>query len=172
MTARLAANQWRAPAAAQDSHEVLLEGQGENRWFYGGGVHTWKVTAADSQGSVAIFEDTLDGGKVTPLHTHPESDETVYVIEGEILIYRDGNPCTVGEGGMVFTPRGVPHANTVTSEKARILSVVTPGERTEAFYRKASVAGESGSVDFSKIAHAAQETGATVIVGPPPFARP
>ena len=29
-------------------------------------------------------------GKMTPLHTHPESDETMYVLEGEILMHLDG----------------------------------------------------------------------------------
>jgi quercetin dioxygenase-like cupin family protein len=150
---------------------VRDEGQGETLWFYGGGVHTWKVSAEDSHGSVGIFEDRMERGKMTPLHTHPESDEAVYVVEGEILIHGDGTPRTVGKGGVVFTPRGVPHAFMVTSETARILSIVTPGERTEAFYRQASIAGESGPVDFGRVGQAAQDTGATLIMGPPPFAR-
>jgi quercetin dioxygenase-like cupin family protein len=151
---------------------VQDEGQGEKLWFYGGGVQTWKVSAGDSQGAVGVFEDRMARGKSTPLHTHPESDETVYVIEGEILIHGDGSPRTVGKGGVVFTPRGVPHAFMVTSEWARILLIATPGERAEGFYRSASVAGESGPVDFNKVGEAAQETGATVILGPPPFPRP
>ena len=149
---------------------VCDEGQGEKLWFYGGGVHTWKVRAEDSRGALGLFEDTMERGKMTPLHSHPESDETVYVVEGEILIYGDGTPRTVGAGGMVFTPRGVPHAFVVTSERARILLIMTPGEGTEDFYRKASTAGESGPVDFARVGQAAQETGATLILGPPPFA--
>src|SRR6476660_6085327 len=129
---------------------VRNDGEGEKLWFYGGGVHTWKVTAEDTDGMLGIFEDTLERGKTTPLHKHPESDELIYVLEGEILIYAEGNPRTVGQGGVVFTPRGVPHALVVTSERARVLSMVTPAARIEPFYRKASTLGESGPIDFGK----------------------
>ena len=144
----------------------------EKLWFYGGGVHSWKVTAEETPGSVGIFEDVLERGKTTPLHTHPDSDEIVYVLEGEILVHNDGNPRTVREGGVVITPRGVPHALLVTSARARILAITTPATKMEAFYRKASTPGETGPVDFGKIGEAAKETGATVILGPPPFAKP
>jgi quercetin dioxygenase-like cupin family protein len=150
---------------------VREAGEGEKLWFYGGGVHTWKVTAEETHGSVGVFEDALERGKTTPLHTHPESDEIVYVLEGEILVHADGNPRTVGAGGVVINPRGVPHAFVVTSERARILSIMTPAARTESFYRKASTPGESGPIDFGQVGAAAKETGATIILGPPPFER-
>ena len=151
---------------------IRNDGEGEKLWFYGGGVHTWRVTAQETQGMVAILEDLLERGKTTPLHTHPESDEIVYVLEGEILAYANGNPRTVGKGGVLFNPRGVPHAIVVTSERARVLSIISPATQAEAFYRKASTPGESGPVDFGKVGAAAKETGATVILGPPPFAKP
>lgn len=150
---------------------VRADGEGEKLWFSGGGVHTWKVSAAETQGAVGIFEDVLERGKTTPLHVHPDSDEIVYVLEGEILIHDEGTPRTVGRGAVVLNPRGVPHAFVVTSERARILSIMTPGAQPEAFYRKASAPGESGPVDFRVVAAAAKETGATVILGPPPFAK-
>lgn len=151
---------------------VRNAGEGERLWFHGGGVHTWKVTAEETHGALGVLEDSLERGKTTPLHSHPDSDEVVYVLEGEILVHDDGNPRTVGAGGVVINPRGVAHAFAVTSERARILSIMTPATRTESFYRKASTPGESGSVDFTKVGQAAKETGATVILGPPPFAKP
>jgi quercetin dioxygenase-like cupin family protein len=151
---------------------IRNDGEGEKLWFYGGGVHTWKITAQETHGMLSILEDTMERGKVTPLHMHPESDEIVYVLEGEILVHNGGSPRTVGKGGVVFNPRGVPHALVVTSERARVLAIITPGTTTESFYRKASTPGESGPVDFGKIGQAAKETGATIILGPPPFAQP
>ena len=150
---------------------VCAAGEGPRYWFYGGGVHLWKVSGEETKGGVAVFEDTLERGKTTPLHQHPGSDEIIYVLEGEILIHNGGNPRTVGTGGVVMTPRGVPHAFVVTSERARILAIVTPAAEVESFYRRASTVGESGPVDFAKVGAAAKETGATVILGPPPFAK-
>jgi quercetin dioxygenase-like cupin family protein len=151
---------------------VREDGIGEKLWFYGGGAHLWKVTAEETNGAVAVFEDNLERGKMTPLHAHPDTDEIIYVLEGEILLHTVGPARKVGQGGVVCNPRGAPHAFIVTSERARILAIVTPGTGSEEFFRKASVPGETGPVDFAKVGAAAVETGATVILGPPPFAKP
>jgi quercetin dioxygenase-like cupin family protein len=153
---------------------VKAEGEGEKRWFLGGGVLTWKVNAEEANGAFFVAEDNLVKGKTTPLHRHPNEDELVYVIDGEILLYDpDGEPRRVGRGGVVMNPRGIAHAFTVVSETARILFIQTPGT-AEAFYRGASVAmpenGE-GPVDFKKLGEVAKATGVTEILGPPPFKR-
>src|SRR6187200_1712653 len=102
---------------------VRADGEGERLWFYGGGVHTWKATAEETNGAFLIFEDSLTRGKTTPLHRHPDQDEVVYVIEGEILHSGDGVERRVTRGATIVTPRGVPHAFVVVSETARILVV-------------------------------------------------
>ena len=53
-------------------------------------MHTWKATAEETGGAFLLFEDVMEQGKMTPLHTHPEADETMYVLEGEILMHLDG----------------------------------------------------------------------------------
>src|SRR3954471_8276207 len=73
---------------------------GQRRWFYGGGVHTWKATAEETDGAFLLFEMELEQGKLTPLHTHPDSDETMYVLEGEIVVHLDGAEHRVSEGGL------------------------------------------------------------------------
>lgn len=151
---------------------VCAEGEGEKRWFYGGGLHTWKATAEQTGGAFFVFEDALTRGKTTPLHRHPDQDEIVYVIEGEILYSGAGSEHRVRRGGTIVTPRGTPHAFVVVSETARLLFLQTPGTG-QPFYRNASEpAGEAdGLVDFAKIGAAARETGATEVLGPPPFAK-
>jgi quercetin dioxygenase-like cupin family protein len=150
------------------------EGDGERRWFYGGGVHTWKATTEETGGAFLLFEDHMDQGKRTPLHTHPDSDETMYVLEGEILMHMDGAEHRVGAGGLAVAPRGVPHAFLVVSTTARLLCLHTPGS-CQAFYWDASEpvdAGEpAGPVDFSRVQASAAQNGGIVILGPPPFAR-
>jgi len=106
---------------------IRSEDEGEKRWFYGGGVHTWKARSEETDGAFLLFEDRMEQGKMTPLHTHPDSDETMYVLEGEILIHMDGQEHRVSAGGLAVAPRSVPHAFLVLSDVARLLCLHTPG---------------------------------------------
>lgn len=157
------------PSLVRHAHE------GERRWFFGGAVLTWKASAAETGQAFLLWEAVMEQGKVTPLHTHPDSDETFYVLEGEILVHLDGTEHTVGSGGVMFAARGVPHAFKVLSPTSRMLSLATPG-CCEQFYLDASVPlapGESaGEVDFAKVHAAAAKNSGIEILGPPPFALP
>ena len=151
---------------------VRQDGEGERLWFYGGGVHTWKATQKETRGSFILFEAVMTRGKVTPLHTHP-CDETMIVLEGELLVHVQGDEYVVGRHGVLMAPRGVPHAFMVTSETARMLVLETPGS-SEAFYRGASVAATqdilvAAPVDMARVQQSAMENGGIEIVGPPPF---
>lgn len=145
--------------------------EGEQRWFCGGGLHTWKVTASESDGAFLMWESLEDAGKATPVHLHAGADETFYLLEGEVVLYLDGETRPVHTGGVAVIPRGIPHAFRVISPQARMLWVHTPGG-AEAFYREASdpvVAGEQRPpVDFGRVKAAAQSTGGAEILGPPP----
>ena len=151
---------------------VRDSGEGEQRWFYGGGRHTWLATSEETAGSFLLFEFTGQQGKVTPVHIHPASDETFYVLDGDILLDLAGERRQLSTGGVVVIPRGMSHAFMVTSPEARLLTIQTPGTG-EAFFRLASEPAPPGSlpipVDFDRIADAARQTGAVEILGPPPF---
>lgn len=143
----------------------------ERRWFYGGGLHTWLAKAEDTAGSFLLCEMQMDSGKVTPLHTHP-ADESLFLLEGEILMHIDGDEFTVTTGGLALAPRGVPHAFKVVSPMARILCLHTPGT-CEAFYMGASepigADVHTGPVDFDRIAESGRLNGGIELLGPPPF---
>lgn len=154
---------------------VRAPGEGDKQSFLGGGLHTWKLMTEDTGGAFFLFEDVLSQGKTTPLHLHPEADETVYVLEGEIVINVDGTETRVGAGGVTFTPKGVPHAFLVLSETALLLTMQTPGIGQE-FYRGASdpAAGDrSDAVDIARLGASAQQNPRGIqILGPPPFEAP
>ena len=57
-------------------------------------------------------------GKVTPLHLHPDEDESFHILEGEVLVQIDGEEHLGGPGSFISVPRGVPHALAVVSETA------------------------------------------------------
>jgi Uncharacterized conserved protein, contains double-stranded beta-helix domain len=155
---------------------VRADGEGEKLWFYGGGIHTWLATSAETGGAFLLFDDVMTRGKTTPLHSHPEVDETLYMLEGEILVHIDGREQRLGPSGVVVFPRGVPHAFLVTSETARMLCLETPGT-SEAFYRGASEPltrslKDRAPVDFDRVRASAARNGGIEILGPPPFAKP
>ena len=151
---------------------IRADGEGDKRSFLGGGVHTWKLMTEDTDGAFFLFVDVMAQGKTTPLHRHPEADETVYVLEGEILVNVDGNERRVGAGGMTFTPKGLPHAFLVVSDSARLLTFQTPGIGQQ-FYRGASeplTDDTSETVDIARIQASAQANPRGIeLLGPPPF---
>ena len=151
---------------------IRAAGEGDKRSFLGGGHHTWKLMTEDTDGAFFLFEDVMAQGKCTPLHRHPEADETVYVLEGEILVNVDGQESRVGTGGLTFTPKGVPHAFIVVSETARLLTFQTPGIG-QAFYRGASEPATddtSETVDIARLQAWAKENPRGIeLLGPPPF---
>ncbi len=151
---------------------VRQAGEGERRWFFGGGVHTWLARAGETGGAFLLFEDAMDAGKRTPLHTHAAADETMYVLAGEIVVHLDGAESRIGPGGLAVAPRGVPHAFLVTADATRILCLQTPG-CCEAFYLGASepLTTETARVtDLARIHGSAAANGGIEILGPPPFA--
>lgn len=153
---------------------VRSAGSGERLAFWGGGLIEMKTTSEETGGSLTLFEDRVEGGKTTPLHTHEHEDELLYVLEGSIAVHLDGERHELDPGGVAFAPRGAPHAFLVTSARARILTLLTPGS-AEAFYREASEPAAEGSdsssgVDFERVRAAAERVGGMTIVGPPPFA--
>jgi quercetin dioxygenase-like cupin family protein len=160
-------------AVSNVTSTVRRDGEGEKLWFYGGGVHTWLATSAETAGTFILFDDLMTRGKATPLHTHPEVEETLYILEGEILLRIAGVDHRLAQHGSAVVARGVPHAFLVTSESARILFLETPGT-SEAFYRGASEPltaslQASGPVDFARVGASAARNGGIEILGPPPF---
>jgi quercetin dioxygenase-like cupin family protein len=150
---------------------VRAAGDGQQRWFYGGGVHTWLATSEETGGAFLLFEDAMDTGKRTPLHTHPEADETMFVLQGEILVHLDGAEERIGAGGLVMAPRGLPHAFLVTADDTRLLCLQTPG-CCQDFYFGASeplTTETRRDVDFDRIRASGAAHGGIEILGPPPF---
>lgn len=153
---------------------IRQDGEGERMWFAGGGAFTWKATAAETGGAFILIEDRMEGGKVTPLHLHPNQDEAIYVLEGELLVDVEGDQQRVGTGGFFFAPRGVAHAFMVTSDSAHVLGWQTPGTG-EPFYRQAgepvnSEADAARPADWARLRRVAENSACIELLGPPPFA--
>jgi quercetin dioxygenase-like cupin family protein len=147
--------------------------EGERLGWAGGGVITMKVTAAETANALLVQEFSGERGKVTPLHLHPDEDEGLYVLEGEVLVHVDGEEHRVGQGGVFVCPRGVPHAFMVTSETAHLLAWQIPGTG-ESFYREASDPVDSdadGSYppNWKRLREVAERSPSIELLGPAPF---
>jgi glyoxylate utilization-related uncharacterized protein len=114
-------------------------------------------------------EVEMDGGKRTPLHTHPIA-ESHWILEGNLRYRIDDDDIEVGVGDYVMVPQGVAHAFLVVSDRARILSI-QPSHACEAFYLGANepLAGSARETNFAKLAESAAANGGITILGPPPF---
>ena len=155
---------------------VVERDEGEYIWF-GAGLFTFKVTSEQSGGAFMVSEVTMSRGKTTPLHVHPNHDETLYLTDGEITYYMDGVEHAARSGSVAAIPRGAPHALLVTSESAQLIAFVTPGD-AEDFYRQAGEPApsriappEGTALDIERIIKAGKNTGFMDALGPPPFKR-
>lgn len=147
---------------------------GEAMWFFGT-LATFRATAEQTGGRFALVEQLAPKGMATPLHVHPEDDESFYVLEGELTFYLEGGePVAASAGSFVHVPAGARHAFRVDSETARFLDLTTP--QHERFMRAAGEPARKralppeGPPDMEKVAAAAEEYGVEIL-GPPPGAQ-
>src|SRR5258708_3313884 len=98
-------------------------GEGETLWF-AGAHQTIKHPGDWSDGKFSLVEVRVPLGRATPFHRDP-SDETFYVLDGEMLFNIDGAEHTARAGDTVSLRQGVPHAFMATSGIARFLVLNT-----------------------------------------------
>ncbi len=90
----------------------------------------WAVLAdrVSTGGSYCMFEVVMSQDRVEAAHIHDDTDEVIYVLEGEIEISLDGTRQRVAEMGLAFIPRGVVHSYSAKSPTVRLLDIYTqPG---------------------------------------------
>src|SRR6266496_6309750 len=82
------------------------------------------LEAADTNGSVAMFEFTVPVGAKMPLpHSHRHYDETIYGVEGVITFTVEGKAMHIGPGQSWFIPRGAVHGfNNLRQTDAKALA--------------------------------------------------
>lgn len=106
--------------AQSEQHQQL-------EWF-DGGVLTMLLDSAATDGQLMMGRFDVPRGEATPFHRHRDEDEIFLLISGTALVwYDDEEPRELREGGVVFLPRGVGHGYRITSPRADLLMVNTPG---------------------------------------------
>jgi mannose-6-phosphate isomerase-like protein (cupin superfamily) len=98
-----------------------------------------KVSAADTEGDVYVFESTRvkEGGP--SFHLHYAQDEFWYVLKGEFLFKVGEESFNAKAGDSVFGPRNVPHAFAKVGEgEAKLLMFFQPAGKMEEMFKKIS----------------------------------
>lgn len=118
-----------------------------------------KASADRTGGALTVFEENEPVD--TPLHVHENEDELFYVLEGEHVFQVGEEQFRVGPGGLVFAPRGVPHAQRrVVPRTGRILVLTSPAG-LEGFFRELADADRAGALGPEAYASASKKHGVT-----------
>ncbi|WP_334169181.1 cupin domain-containing protein, partial [Timonella senegalensis] len=74
-------------------------------------------------------EVVINPTKGHAIHTHPDSDEVLYIIEGSgVQTVGDSGEFEVSAGDTIYIPRGTEHSTFNTGwRQMRILAIYTPG---------------------------------------------
>ncbi|HEY5254457.1 MAG TPA: cupin domain-containing protein [Acidobacteriaceae bacterium] len=131
------------------------------------------LTAEQSNGSVAIFELTVPGGRQLPVpaHSHDHYEETIYGLHGVMTWTMDGKPIDIGPGQTLCIPRGAVHRfDNNGSEDAKSLCVISPALLGPEYFREAAEilkAAAGGPPDSAKMADLMRRYGLTMVAPSP-----
>jgi quercetin dioxygenase-like cupin family protein len=112
------------------------------------------LEAADTSGSVAMFEFTVPAGAKVPVpHYHKAYDETIYGVEGEVTFTVEGKPVDIGPGEACFIPRGAVHGfNNLKQTDVKALAIITPALLGPDFFEEAAaIVNAGGPPDVEKL---------------------
>jgi quercetin dioxygenase-like cupin family protein len=120
---------------------------------------THKLTSAQTDGSVCVFESTFAPGEGNRMHRHQREDEIGYVVEGALEI-RLGNGSQILEaGGIARLPKGIAHAiRNPAAGPSRYLFIAVPGG-IDRWFDAVARATEDGSLDAAGFDALAREHG-------------
>jgi quercetin dioxygenase-like cupin family protein len=95
--------------------------------YWGFGSLTSPLVRSDqTHGAYSIIEQLMPANSGPSLHTHANSNEVFYILEGKVHLQLSDSVSTAEAGQLVRVPRGVPHAFAVQSEQARMLIFFMP----------------------------------------------
>ena len=130
-----------------------------------GGPLTIKATGDDTAGSFFLFENVVQPGEGPPLHLHLDTDESWYVVEGQLRFKLEDAIQSVPAESFVFVPRGTRHCfqNVGTGPRSDTCHVRTAA--MENFFR-AHPSLPPGQIDLETFRQLGLTHGMEV-VGPP-----
>lgn len=126
----------RRPPRPVAAPAVVAPGDGERRWD-GDRLVDLRLLGRHTGDRVSLIELHLPAGAATLLHRHLYDDETIYLLEGRLIVHADGVDEVAEAGAIVFVPRECPHA--LRAEAACRMLVFGEPDGQERYLRAVSV---------------------------------
>lgn len=83
--------------------------------------------ASTSARELVVIEAQLTPGLGHNFHKHPDQEEVIYVVEGEVEQWLDQEKRLLRPGDSVFIPKNIVHASfNVSSQPATLLAILAP----------------------------------------------
>jgi mannose-6-phosphate isomerase-like protein (cupin superfamily) len=138
-----------------------------------GGLQGFKIRADDSAGLVSFFEFTLGAWESGPsLHLHRTSDESFYVLNGNLEMQVGEQRYLLGPGEFAWVPRGTAHTFANAGPvAARALTIATPGGIEDFFVEQSQYLASSGEHPEIGVLAEIRERHGGALLGPPIRAR-
>ena len=107
---------------------VVPAGGGKTYEETPGRVFALKLAAGQTDESIMLFEETVPAGTKSTHHLHHDSDEVVWVLEGDFTFKIGDEVFSGGPGTCAFLPRNMPHAwKSNGPGQGRAVFLYTPG---------------------------------------------
>jgi quercetin dioxygenase-like cupin family protein len=154
--------------AGMSSMYLAQPGQQQRLEWLAGGELTMLLDGAATNGQLMMGRFHVRKGEAPPYHKHLREDEIFMLIKGTALVWYDDQEYELAEGGVVYLPKGVPHAYRITSNEADLLMLNTPAGIEGMFRATGHDLAEPRPDDLEiKPDPAVSEQYGNVIVGPP-----
>jgi quercetin dioxygenase-like cupin family protein len=93
-------------------------------WGTMGWVSRPATTGADE---LVVIEVNLAQGQGHNFHKHPDQEEVIYVVAGQVEQWLEGNKQALGPGDSVFIQKNIVHASFNTfAEPAKLIAILAP----------------------------------------------
>lgn len=121
---------WKGQLPGKPAPYVLRRGEGEHAMLFGD-LFTVLLSGDETNGQFGIITARSPAGDLIPTHSHHETHETFYLLEGKLRLYfvdGAGEKTTelLAPGDFAFVPAGTPHAYRV-EEDAVLTGTMTGG---------------------------------------------
>jgi mannose-6-phosphate isomerase-like protein (cupin superfamily) len=144
--------------------QVIVLRPGEGRPIDLGGFQmSVKATGSETGEAFSLLEANEPPGFGPPLHIHHDAAEAFYVLDGEYIIFLEGQELSCPAGSFIFIPAGIQHGFRVGRVVSRKLNFYTPAAMV-GYFDELSAAIRNGDADVSQIA----DRYAMEVLGPVP----